>query len=332
MECNQDQNTIHAHTEGRRGRCADGVWSIRVGKPYSYGRCRDKTDSKKSAAKTVRQRAFATPDALFQALAKAAKAYNSKTLVALLGQSGDALINSGDAVKDMYRAQRFASDYAEKHSIVMNGDAKATLVVGKQDWPMPIPAVKGARGWTLDAAAGARELLARRIGQNELDAIEVVRSIVDAERDYASEDRDADGLREYADKFISRPNKRDGLYWPTKPNEPTSPLGPLVGFAAAEGYKPKQGTPTPFHGYYFRLLTAQGKDAPGGARSYFAHGRLIGGFAVIAYPATYGNSGIMSFIVNQDGKVYQKDLGTDSIATARAVTTYNPDSSWTAVK
>jgi Protein of unknown function (DUF2950) len=258
------------------------------------------TAKSKSAAKPAQQRAFATPDALFQALADAAKANNSKTLVALLGKSGDALINSGDAVKDKDRAQNFAADYADKHSIVMNGDAKATLVVGKQDWPMPIPAVKGTRGWTLDAAAGTRELLARRIGQNELDAIEVVRSIVDAERDYASEDRDADGLRQYADKFISRPGK--------------------------------QGTPTPFHGYYFRLLTAQGKDAPGGARSYVAHGRLIGGFAVIAYPATYGNSGIMSFIVNQDGKVYQKDLGPNTIAMARAVTAYNPDSSWSPVK
>jgi len=286
----------------------------------------------KAKSTAPQQKAFPTPDALFQALVDAAKANDQKTLVALLGKSGDALVRSGDAVQDKNAGARFATDYADKHSVVMDGDAKATLVVGQQDWPMPIPAVKGPRGWTLDASAGSRELLARRIGKNELDAIQVVRAIVDAERDYASEDRDADGLREYAAKFLSRPGKKDGLYWPTSASEPPSPLGPLVGRAAAEGYKGKQGTQAPLHGYYYRLLTAQGKDAPGGARTYMAHGRLIGGFGVVAYPAVYGNSGIMSFIVNQDGVVYQKDLGPDTASAARAITAYNPDATWSAVK
>ena len=278
------------------------------------------------------QKTFDTPDALFQAFADAAKSNDGKALVALLGPSGNALVYSGDSVADKQRAEKFAADYADKHSIAMDGDSKATLLVGKEDWPMPIPAVKGKNGWTLDATAGAREILARRIGQNELSAIEVVRAVVDAQHDYSSEDRDKDGLRDYARKFISASGKKDGLYWPTKEGEPPSPLGPLVGEAAAEGYKGKEGEAPPYHGYYFRMLTAQGKDAPGGARNYLAHGKMLGGFAVVAYPATYGNSGIMTFIVNQEGAVYQKDLGANTSALAKGMKVYNPDKSWTAVK
>jgi len=214
----------------------------------------------------------------------------------------------------------------------MTGDAKATLIVGSEDWPMPIPAVKGASGWTLDTAAGSRELLARRIGKNELEAIEVVRAVVDAQRDYTSEDRNADGVREYARKFASSPGKKDGLYWPTKEGEPPSPLGDLVAKASSEGYGGKKGAQTPYHGYYYRLLTAQGKDAKGGALNYVVQGRMIGGFAVVAYPAQYSSSGIMTFIVDNDGTVYQKDLGANTTAVARAMKTYNPDSSWQPVK
>ena len=292
--------------------------------------------SKQTAAKfqqgTARapsQKTFDAPEALFQALADAAKAKDRKTLIALLGPSGEPLMHSGDAVSDQQHGERFASEYADKHSITTEG-AKATLLVGKEDWPMPIPAVKGAHGWTLDSSAGAREILARRIGQNELDAIKIAQAIVDAEQDYSSEDRNADGLRDYAAKFISTTGKKDGLYWPTNANEPPSPLGPLVAFAAAEGYKRSKGAP--FHGYHFRLLTAQGKDAPGGARNYLVHGRLLGGFAVVAYPALYGNSGIMTFIANQDGAVYEKDLGANTSALAQGMNAYNPDKSWTALK
>ena len=282
--------------------------------------------------KASAQKVFATPDEAFQALADAAKANDSKTMAALLGPSGSSLIHSGDAVQDRRSAAQFAADYAEKHSLEKVGDAKATLVVGKDDWPLPIPAVKGTKGWTLDAGAGARELLARRIGQNELQVIQVMRAIVDAEQDYASEDRNGDGLLDYAGKFISTKGKKDGLYWPTKEGEPQSPLGPLVGEAAAEGYQGKAAKGAPYHGYHFRLLTGQGKDAPGGARSYQVHGRLLAGFAVGADPATYGNSGIMTFIVNQDGTVYQKDLGEKTATIAKAMTAYNPDQSWTIVK
>ena len=290
----------------------------------------EKPAAKTTSAKTT-QKAFATPDEAFQALDDAAKANDTKALSALLGPSGNALINSGDAVADKRGRERFAADYAAKHSVTMTGDAKATLIVGSEDWPMPIPAVKGASGWTLDTAAGSRELLARRIGKNELEAIEVVRATVDAQRDYTSEDRNADGVREYARKFASSPGKKDGLYWPTKEGEPPSPLGDLVAKASSEGYGGKKGAQTPYHGYYYRLLTAQGKDAKGGALNYVVQGRMIGGFAVVAYPAQYGSSGIMTFIVDNDGTVYQKDLGANTAATARGMKVYNPDSSWTAV-
>ena len=290
------------------------------------------TAKKATAAKATAQKAYATPEELFQALVDAAKVNDSRALSALLGPKGDALVHSGDAVADKQRGEKFAADYAAKHSVTKDGDAKATLIVGSDDWPMPIPAVKGAKGWTLDTTAGGREILARRIGQNELDAIEVVRAVVDAQRDYASADRDANGVRDYARKFLSSPGKKDGLYWPTKEGEPPSPLGPLVVQASSEGYKGKSGTPTPYHGYYYRILTAQGKDANGGALNYVVQGRMIGGFAVVAYPAQYGSSGIMSFIANYDGKVYQKDLGAKTTEVAKEMKAYNPDSSWTEVK
>jgi hypothetical protein len=288
-------------------------------------------DTAKAATATPAQAAFPTPDALFDALAQAAKSNDHQTLVDLLGKGGDKLVDSGDKVMDKQRAESFAASYAAKHAVKMEGDAKATLSVGNDDWPLPIPAVKGPRGWTLDTVAGARELLARRIGQNELYTIQVVRAVVDAQYDYSSEDRDKDGLRDYASRFISTAGKHDGLYWPTKAGEPQSPLGPLVGEATAQGYK-GGGKPMPYHGYYYRMLTAQGKDAQGGARNFVVKGRMLGGFAVVAYPATYGNSGIMTFITNQDGKVYEKDLGDGTAATAQAMKAFNPDTSWKEVK
>ena len=289
-----------------------------------------KTTAKTSSAKKAAQKAFATPDAAFQALADAAKANDTKALTALLGSgSGEReLVSSGDAVADKQGRERFAALYADKHSVKMDSDDKATLIVGNDDWPMPIPAMKGKSGWTLNTAAGSREILARRIGRNELEAMQVVRAIVDAQFDYASADRDADGIREYARKFASSPGKMDGLYWPTKEGEPPSPLGPLVVKAASQGYKKGEGTPTPYHGYYYRILTAQGKDAKGGVLNYIVQGKMIGGFAVLAYPAQYNNSGIMSFIAGADGTVYQKDLGAGTAKLANAMQTYNPDSSW----
>jgi hypothetical protein len=285
----------------------------------------------KSAKKAAAPKAYATPEALFEAVAAAAKANDTKTLLAMLGPNSSALIDSGDKVADANGRARFAALFAEKHSVSMDGDAKATLIVSNEDWPMPVPAVKGPKGWTLDAKAGAREILARRIGRNELSAIQVVRAIGDAQRDYASEDRNVNGLPDYARKIISSPGKKDGLYWPTKEGESPSPLGELVAKASSEGYPAKKGELTPYHGYYYRMLTEQGKDAKGGAMSYIVQGMMIGGFAVVAYPAQYGNSGVMTFITGADGTVYEKDLGPKSAALAQAMKSYNPDSTWKAV-
>jgi hypothetical protein len=292
----------------------------------------DAPAKKPATTKAPGPKTYATPEALFQAVVDAAKADDAKTLAAMLGPGGTALINSGDKVADRKGRARFAELYTEKHSITKDGDTKATLVVGNDDWPMPIPAVKGAKGWTLDAKAGGRELLARRIGRNELAAIEVVRAIGDAERDYAGEDRDVDGLPNYARKIISTPGKRDGLYWPTKEGETPSPLGDLIAKASSEGYGAKNGPPEPYHGYYYRIVTAQGKDAKGGAMSYIVQGMMIGGFGIVAYPAQYGNSGVMTFIAGADGVVYQKDLGDKTSAMAREMKVYNPDATWKAVK
>ena len=210
----------------------------------------------------------------------------------------------------------FIAAYAEKHDVVGEANGRATLVLGDAAWVMPIPAVESARGWTLDAAAGATEILARRIGQNELSAIEVARGIVDAQREYASVSHDGRGAREYAARFSSSKGKHDGLYWKTRAGEPFSPLGPFVAQATSEGYG-KTNPRAAYHGYYFRLLTAQGKDAPGGARSYAVNGSLIGGFALVAYPARYGSSGIMTFIVNHDG-VFLTRISAQHIPAAKA--------------
>jgi hypothetical protein len=283
-----------------------------------------------SLPQPIPQKSFAAPEQAFAALADALKAGDRKTLAAILGPHGTALLHSGDAVEDWQRIENFIAAYAEKHSVVGAGQGRATLVLGDAAWVMPIPAVEGAHGWTLDPAAGASEILARRIGQNELSAIEVARGIVDAQREYASISHDARGACEYAARFRSSKGKRDGLYWETRAGEPFSPLGPFVAQATSEGHG-RTPPRAPYHGYYFRLLTAQGKDAAGGARSYAVNGRLIGGFALVAYPAQHGNSGIMTFIVNHDGVVYEKDLGANTSAAARAITAYNPDASWARV-
>jgi hypothetical protein len=204
-------------------------------------------------------------------------------------------------------------------------------VVGKGDWPFPIPIVKKGSGWVFDAAKGKEEVLNRRIGQNEINAIQVALAYVDAQREYAMKDRDGDGLLEYAQSFRSESGKRNGLYWPIKSGEEQSPLGEFAARAVKEGYKAAD-KPFPFHGYYYRILTAQGKDAAGGAYSYIVKGSMIGGFALVAYPAEYGNSGVMTFIVNHDGKVFQKDLGKNTASLAAAMKEYNPDKTWTEAK
>ncbi|MGO8866354.1 MAG: DUF2950 domain-containing protein [Alphaproteobacteria bacterium] len=276
---------------------------------------------------------FATPEEALAALDTAAAADQPAKLAKILGPAGRKLVYSGDPVADKQGRARFAARYAEGHKIVMEGDAKATAEIGADAWPMPIPLVKEVNAWHFDAKAGEEEILARRVGRNELSTIEVCRAYAEAQNEYASKDRQGDGLREYAMKFRSSPGKHDGLFWPAKAGEEESPLGPLVTSARAEGYGPraKGAKPQPFHGYYFRILTRQEKDAPGGAYNYVVKGHMIGGFALVAFPAKYRDSGVTTFIVNQDGVVYQKDLGPKTADIARRMTAFDPDASWSKV-
>jgi hypothetical protein len=206
--------------------------------------------------------------------------------------------------------------------------------VGEDDWPFPAPIVRKGKGWVFDAVAGREEIINRRVGRNELDTIQTLLAIVDAQREYASGDPDRNGYHDYARRFISHKGKKDGLFWPVQAGEPLSPLGPLVGEAAREGYGKKPGSgksgvkPAAYHGYRYRLLEAQGKNAPGGAYSYLVNGKMIGGFAIIAYPAKFGVSGIMTFLVNHDGVVYQKDLGKTTEADALRMRLFNPGPGW----
>jgi len=271
----------------------------------------------------VQQRSFASPEAAVDALVAAARTDRTAELARLLGPEGKKLVASGDPVADKEGRAKFVAAYMKQHEISRTGDATATVIVGDEQWPLPIPIVRQGGAWRFDTKAGEQEILARRIGRNELNAIEVCRAYVDAQREYASKDRNNDGLLEYAQKFTSAKGKQDGLYWPVKPGEPESPIGALVASAHAEGYKRE-----PYHGYYYKILKGQGKGAPGGAYSYMAKNRMIGGFALVAFPAQYGNSGIMTFIVNQDGVVYEKNLGPKTSSIARAITAFDPDSTW----
>lgn len=272
---------------------------------------------------------FASPDAAAQGLVDALKAHDHNSTIAILGASAKEWLSSGDKVADRAAAGRFVKAYEEKHSLVNEGEAKAILMIGDDDYPFPFPLVKADGGWRFDPEQGREEILNRRIGKNELFTIQTLLAIVDAQRDYASADRNGNGLLEYAQKFASSPGKHDGLYWPAKPGEPESPLGPLVVQAARVGYRRQAGKPTAYHGYYYRMLTAQGKDAAGGAYSYVVHDHvMLGGFAVLAYPAKYGGSGIKSFLVSHQGVVFEKDLGPDTEKTVKQITTFNPDQSW----
>ena len=280
----------------------------------------------------AQQKSFASPEAAVKAAMAAARSNDDKEMLAIYGATAKELLFSGDPVADKRRREEVLAAYDEKNRIEAKGDERI-LIIGKQDWPFPIPLVKKGDGWVFDTEKGKEEVLNRRIGSNELYTIQVMLAIVDAQREYAMKDRNKNGLLEYAQKFISDPNKKNGLYWETKAGEPDSPLGPIMTQAQGQGYQFKpSSTPAPYHGYNYRILLAQGKDAAGGAYSYLVKGKMIGGFAVVAYPAEYGNSGVMTFIVNHDGKVFQKNLGANTAATAKAMKEYSPDSSWTAVK
>jgi hypothetical protein len=273
------------------------------------------------------QQAFTTPEDAASALASAAKSGDRKAIVTVLGPGGDDIVSSGDEVADATTRREFLAAYDAKHRIAMEGDNKAIVVIGEQDFPLPIPLIRKDGKWRFDAAAGRDEILARRIGRNELDAIQASLAYVDAQTEYAEKDRTGAGMNTYAQRIISRPGKKDGLYWPASQGEEDSPLGELVARATTQGYR-AGGERTPFHGYYFKILTKQGPAANGGELDYVAHGKMIGGFALVAYPAEYRNSGVMTFIVNHAGTVYQKDLGPDTAKLAERMKSFNPDQSW----
>jgi hypothetical protein len=289
-----------------------------------------------AAARAPKQKLFATPDAAVQALVKAATAGDQKEMVAIYGPEREKLF-TGDAVEDANVLKGFAERLGESATLEKVSDEKYTLLVGSKHWPSPIPIVKDGKKWRFDTAAGLQEILDRRVGRDELSAIMTCRAYVVAQWEYFTEMHDTshDGLAVYAQRFMSKPGTHDGLYWESSEGGTPSPLGSLVAEARAEGYTPGEAKAgeapkrTPFHGYFFRILKAQGPHAPGGKFNYVINGNMIAGYALIAYPARWGSSGVMTFIVNQQGRVYQKDLGPDTEKAAAAITEYDPDPSWT---
>ncbi len=279
------------------------------------------------------QRTFTNPDLAVTTLMDSLRSGNEEELKSILGQGADDLLFSGDSVEDQSQLDKFLTAYDQKHELVPQQNGSMVLNVGADEWPLPIPIVQNPfnHTWTFDTEAGKEEILNRRIGRNELDTIQTCLAIVDAQNEYAETDPEHTGLPVYAQKFLSTPGKKDGLYWETKEGEPPSPLGELAADAASEGYNVKSGTPPeprPYHGYYFRILKGQGSHAPGGARDYMVGDKMLGGFAVVAYPADYENSGVMTFIVNQDGIVYHQNLGRDTAKIAKAMKVYDPDEDW----
>jgi Protein of unknown function (DUF2950) len=270
------------------------------------------------------QESYSSPEQAAAALADAVKSGSNRAILKVLGKDADDIVSSGDEVADTEMRQRFTTAYDARHSIKAEGNRKATLIVGNDDFPFPIPLFNTKSGWEFDTDAGRIEILYRRIGRNELDAIQTCLAFVDAENEYAEKDR-GQGVGVYAQRFVSSPGKKDGLFW--RDDGDPSPLGELAAKASSEGYK-LEGKGTPYHGYYYRILKAQGSDAPGGAVSYVASGKMIGGFALIAYPAEYGNSGVMTFMVNHAGTVYQKDLGRSTDVHAKRITSFDPDQTW----
>lgn len=275
------------------------------------------------------QQAFKSPQEAASALVAAIRSGDDKAVTQVLGPGGEEILWSGDDVEDENARKVFLAAYDAKNSIVKDKDGRSFLAVGKDDYPIPIPLVEKDGSWRFDTVAGREEVLYRRIGRNELAAIQASLAYVDAQNEYA-ELAPMGGIGVYAQRIVSSPGKKDGLYWPTAAGEPQSPLGELVAAATRQGYR-VGGERAPFHGYYYKVLTRQGPTAPGGAMSYIANGKMIGGFALVAYPATYGNSGVMTFLVNHKGEVFQKDLGANTARIASRMTAFNPDRTWSRV-
>lgn len=270
------------------------------------------------------QQSFPSPEEAAAALAAAVKSNSNRAILKVLGRGADDIIESSDDAADAKTRAAFTSTYDAKHSIKAEGNKKAKLILGAEDFPFPIPLVNTSGGWHFDVDAGRQEILYRRIGRNELDVIQACLAYADAQNEYAAKDHGG-GVGIYAQHIVSSPGKKDGLFW--RDDADPSPLGELVAEASAEGYKIERGR-APYHGYYFRILKTQGSDAPGGALNYVVKGKMIGGFALIAWPAEYGNSGVMTFMVNHAGIVYQKDLGRRTGSIVKRVFSFDPDQTW----
>jgi hypothetical protein len=292
------------------------------------------TFAARTAAQSTQHRTYASPEEAVKALIETVKAGNLDQLVAIFGPEGKELIASSDPATARQNRQVFTVAAGEQWRLEDTAANRKTLVIGNEEWPFPVPLVKEASGWRFDTAAGKEEVIARRIGRNELSAIDTVRAYVTAQRRYAEQGHDGKPAGLYATKFRSDPGKQDGLYWPVTKGQQRSPLGDLLAEASEErraaGGDREQ--PAPFHGYYFKILTAQGAAAAGGARSYIVKGDMSGGFALVAWPAQYDVTGVMTFLVSHDGIVHEKDLGQGTDAAARKMTAYNPDSSWRQVQ
>jgi len=280
------------------------------------------------AAAEIAQKSFSTPDEAVNAFVEAIKKGDTTELSAILGPGSKDLIFSGDEVSDRQRGEAFIKAFEQKHELEGEQHGMITLDVGKDNWPFPIPVVHRGNVWLFDTKAGKEELINRRIGRNELDAIQVCLGYVDIQREYINTDWDGDGIMAYAQKIRSDPGRKNGLYWPTIEGEEESPLGPFVADAAKEGYVRKGEGQQPYHGYFFKILKAQGKHAPGGAYSYVINGNMVAGFALVAWPAKYGVSGVMTFVVNQNGIVYEKDLRKNTDKIAKTTAKYDPDKTW----
>jgi len=273
------------------------------------------------------QQSFKSPEDAAQALVNAAKDNWPKGVIAVLGPDADEIVSSGDKTSDEAMREKFLAAFDARHEVKQEGDDKAVMIIGKDDFPFPIPLRRKGAAWKFDTATGRLEILYRRIGRNEINAIKASLAYVDAQNEYAEKNPEGAGSATYAQRIVSRPGKKDGLYWPAAPGEEESPLGELVAQASKEGYS-IGGERVPYHGYYYKILTRQGSMAAGGEVDYVVRGKMIGGFALVAYPAEYGNSGVMTFLVNHAGEVFQKDLGERTARIAERMTSFNPDQTW----
>jgi len=279
--------------------------------------------STRSIGQQQGQKTFSSPEEASTALVTAAQGNDEKAMLEILGPDGKQIISSGDEAEDAHNRANFVKRYQEMHRLVKEPDGTVTLYIGAENWPTPIPIVNKGKLWYFDTAAGKKEILYRRIGRNELSAIRVCQELVAAEKEYRSTHN------EYAQKIYSDEGQHNGLYWKATHGEGESPIGPLVAAAIVKGNaKNQDGAPTPYRGYYYRMLTRQGQNGPGGAKSYLVNGKMIAGFAFVAYPAEYRSSGVMTFIVNEDGVVYQKDLGRKTDVLSKALKEYNPNPTW----